>query len=120
MSKKIQLSKPRDQNSKAFSFLSSLPHRARLTHNGFLHSTNENDISSAMKTESISLSISLKLNYIQTVLMSEIVQKFPNIYDDKYIFRIDISMLNNDFIREVNDTLNIIIKPQTIRNPATI
>ena len=95
LSKKIQLSKPRDQNSKAFSFLSSLPHRARLTHNGFLHSTNENDISSAMKTESISLSISLKLNYIQTVLMSEIVRKFPNIYDDKYIFRIDISMLNS-------------------------
>ena len=95
LSKKIQLSKPRDQNSKAFSFLSSLPHRARLTHNGFLHSTNENDITSAMKTESISLSISLKLNYIQTVLMSEIVRKFPNIYDDKYIFRIDISMLNS-------------------------
>ena len=103
ISSMIKIVKPTTKSS-SFSFSSSLPHKAKLYLNGTIQSTGE--IDSILRNDSLSLSISLKVNYIQTVLMSDIVSKFSSYYDDKSIEQIDKSMLTSIMSNKILNKTN--------------
>lgn len=103
ISSMIKIVKPTTKSS-SFSFSSSLPHKAKLYLNGTIQSTGE--IDSILRNDSLSLSISLKVNYIQTVLMSDIVSKFSSYYDDKSIEQIDKAMLTSIMSNKILNKTN--------------
>lgn len=87
----LKLNKFEKQNS--FIVSSLIPHQANISSTGEIQSKNISDSSTLCDNESIIFNIFLKINYLQSFIMSNMVENFQEIFHDKSVFRIEYEML---------------------------